>query len=64
MPRPMPASTAPGRPTAPARPRQAGGGLPRLLAWAAVLAALATTFLAWLQPAVMLDLTNRLMACF
>ncbi|MEY4747859.1 MAG: hypothetical protein RIQ60_73 [Pseudomonadota bacterium] len=43
------------------------GALPsagRLLAWIAVASALAATFCAYLQPALMVDLANRLWTCF
>jgi hypothetical protein len=36
----------------------------RVLAWTAVLAALAATFTAYLQPDLVVDLANRLWSCF
>jgi hypothetical protein len=36
----------------------------RIMVWAAVAAALALTFAAYLQPSMVVDLANRLWACF
>jgi len=38
--------------------------LPRLLAWTLVLALLATVFVLYLQPAVLVSLSEQLWACF
>ena len=47
--------------TSPDRPVRA---LPRLLAWAAVLAALAAVFALYLQPTLLVSLSEQLWACF
>jgi hypothetical protein len=39
-------------------------GLARLGLWAAVLAALAAVFMAYLNPHLTLDLANRVWSCF
>lgn len=36
----------------------------RLLGWIAALGALAAVFAAYLQPALMVDLANRVWSCF
>jgi hypothetical protein len=38
--------------------------LKRALAWSAAAAALAAVFMAYLQPALMVDLANRVWSCF
>ncbi len=38
--------------------------VPRTFAWAAALAALAGVFVAYLNPHAMVDLANRVWACF
>ncbi|MCM0607577.1 MAG: hypothetical protein KA711_01075 [Ideonella sp. WA131b] len=37
---------------------------PRIAAWAAVLMALALVFISYLDPHLMVDLANRVWACF
>ncbi len=38
--------------------------LPRLLAWAAAIAALVAVFMLYTQPAVLVTLADQLWACF
>ncbi len=57
-------ATSPAHPTGSTPPEGRRRALPRILAWAAVLAVLAAVFALYLQPTLLVSLSEQLWACF